>query len=161
MPENARMYPKFPIPAVGAIILNGNHVLLIQRGQAPSKGKWTLPGGVVELGETPEEALVREIREECHLDIQLQGIVKVVNRVIKDENGQIKYHYLILDYLASCRSEQFCSENSLQAGSDVKDVRWIPLEEIVSYDVTEGLRDVIYEVVERRKSLEYSYSPAD
>lgn len=161
MPENARMYPKFPIPAVGAIILNGDHVLLIQRGQAPSKGKWTLPGGVVELGETAEEALVREIREECYLDIQPQEIVKVVNRVIKDERGQIKYHYLILDYLAYCQSEQSCSENSLQAGSDVKDVRWIPLEEIVLYDVTEGLRDVIYDVVERRKYLKYSYSPAD
>lgn len=161
MPENARMYPKFPIPAVGAIILNGDQVLLIQRGQAPSKGKWTLPGGVVELGETPEEALVREIREECHLDIQPQGIVKVVNRVIKDERGQIKYHYLILDYLAYCQSEQCCSEHSLQAGSDVKDARWIPLEDIRLYDVTEGLRDVIYDVVERRKALEYSSSPVD
>jgi ADP-ribose pyrophosphatase YjhB (NUDIX family) len=161
MSENARTYPKFPIPAVGAIILNGNHVLLIQRGQAPSKDKWTLPGGVVELGETPEEALIREIREECHLDIQLQGIAKVVNRVIKDENGQIKYHYLILDYLAYCQTEQLCSESSLQAGSDVKDARWIPLEEIVSYDVTEGLRDVIYDVVKRRKYLEYSDNPTD
>ena len=77
-----RTYPTFPIPSVGAVILKNDHILLIQRGQAPAKGKWTLPGGVVELGEAPEEALIREVKEECNLIITVVGVLDVVNKVL-------------------------------------------------------------------------------
>ena len=69
-----RTYPTFPIPSVGALVLKEDHILLVQRGHAPAKGKWTLPGGVIELGESPEEALIREVREECHLLIAVLGM---------------------------------------------------------------------------------------
>lgn len=148
MSDNARTYPAFPIPAVGAIILDEEHVLLIQRGQAPAKGKWTIPGGVVEPGESPEDALIREIREECHLEITIQSIVQIINRVMRDEQGKIKYHYIILDYLAHCQAGQSCHEFPAKPGSDVMNALWVPLKNIANYDVTEGLIDVINAAVE-------------
>ena len=155
MSENARTYPTYPIPAVGALILNAEHILLVQRGQAPAKGKWTLPGGVVELGESPEDALIREIKEECHLDITIQGIVKVINKIIRDDQENIMYHYVILDYLAHCQSEQSWHELSPQPGSDVMNVRWVPLKDIASsYDVTEGLLEVIHDAIVMQKHFE-------
>ena len=144
MSGKTRTYPIFPIPAVGAIVLEEECVLLIQRGQAPSKGKWTLPGGVVELGESPENALIREIQEECNLDITIQGIVQVINKVFRDEQGKIIYHYVILDYLASCNAPMGCHDVPLHPRSDVMNVRWVPLEILQEYDLTEGVIDVIH-----------------
>lgn len=106
---NTRTYPTFPIPSVGAVILKDDHILLIQRGQAPAKGKWTLPGGVVELGESPEEALIREVKEECNLCITVIGVIDVVNKVIRDDLNAIKYHYVIIDYLARCQTDKSLS----------------------------------------------------
>lgn len=151
MSENARTYPAFPIPAVGAIILDNDDVLLIQRGQAPAKGRWTIPGGVVEVGESPEEALVREIQEECHLEIIVQGIVEVINRIVQDEQGKIKYHYIILDYLAQCQSARSCHAFPLKPDSDVMNVCWVPLENLAQYDITEGLIEVINAAVKIKK----------
>ena len=105
---NTRIYPAFPIPAVGAVVLHDNNVLLIQRGQAPAKGKWTLPGGAIEVGESPEEALLREVEEECQVRICIQDIVEVINKVMYDEQGEVQYHYIILDYLAFCDSVDDC-----------------------------------------------------
>ncbi len=153
MSGNTRTYPAFPIPAVGAIILGNDEVLLIQRGQAPARGKWTIPGGVVELGESPEEALIREIQEECHLDIHIQGIVEIFNRVVWDEQGNIMYHYIILDYLVHCGTVKACHEFPAAPDSDVMDLRWVPLKDITNYDVTEGLVDVINAAVELQKRL--------
>jgi mutator protein MutT len=151
MTKDTRIYPAFPIPAVGAIILNDGHVLLIQRGQAPAKGKWTLPGGVIEVGESPENALIREIQEECALDITIQGIVKVINKVFRDDQGKIMYHYVILDYLASCQSKNLCHELPIQARSDVINVRWVPVHDLSCYDTTEGLLDIIHAAIALQK----------
>jgi ADP-ribose pyrophosphatase YjhB (NUDIX family) len=143
MAADARTYPTFPIPAVGAIILDNDHVLLVQRGQAPAKGKWTLPGGVIEVGESPQDALIREIREECQLDVVIQPIVDIISKVIRDEQGKILYHYLILDYLATCPAGQSWKTMPPRPGSDVADVRWIPVKNLPEYPLTEGLAAVI------------------
>lgn len=140
---NKRTYPTFPIPSVGAVILKDDQILLIQRGQAPAKGKWTLPGGVVELGESPEEALIREVKEECNLRITVIGVIDVVNKVIRDDHKTIKYHYVIIDYLARCQPDESLSQVSSQPGTDVLDVRWVPLQEVTQYDLTEGLLRII------------------
>ncbi len=143
MSLNARTYPTFPIPAVGAVILKDDQILLIQRGQAPAKGKWTLPGGVVELGESPEEALIREVQEECNLAIKTFGVIDVVNRVIRDEHNAIKYHYVIVDYLAHCQAVESWHKVSPQPGTDVMNARWISLREVSQYELTEGLLQII------------------
>jgi 8-oxo-dGTP diphosphatase len=143
--SNARTYPTFPIPAVGAVILYNQRVLLVQRGQPPAQGQWTLPGGVIEVGESPEEALIREVQEECHVSITIVGIIDVVNRVIRDDQNTIKYHYVILDYLARCQSGESEQNVSPQPGTDVMDVRWIPLSALGQYELTEGLLKIIHE----------------
>ncbi len=144
MAEQTRTYPAFPIPAVGAIALSEGRVLLIQRGQPPAQGKWTLPGGAIEVGESPEEALIREIREECQLDIRPTRVVEIVNKVIRDDEGKVLYHYLIIDYLVECR------ELEIQPTSDAADARWVRLEELGNYDLTEGVADVIHKAVKMR-----------
>lgn len=149
--SHTRTYPKFPIPAVGAIVLQRDQVLLIQRGQAPSKGKWTLPGGVIEVGESPEEALVREIDEECQVKIRTQDIVEVISKVLYDNQGKIQYHYIILDYLACCQSDDECQVKPVQAGSDVMNARWVPVHELEHYDTTDGVIDVIHKAIALRE----------
>ncbi|PIE32201.1 hypothetical protein CSA56_16475 [candidate division KSB3 bacterium] len=147
MPQKNRQYPAFPIPAVGAILLNADRVLLIQRGQPPAKGQWTLPGGTIEVGESPEAALKREVWEECQLDISVGMLATIFNKVIRDEQKRIAYHYLILDYLVRSQIERPWKELLPQPGSDVMDARWIALDELDKYDLTEGLLDVISNAV--------------
>jgi len=99
--EHTRVYPTFPIPAVGAVVLHDDTVLLIQRGQAPAKGKWTLPGGVIEVGESPEESLLREVEEECQVNIHIhvkhnpaQQLVEITNTYHKpDSSVAATMHY--------------------------------------------------------------------
>lgn len=133
----------FPIPAVGAVIVNQDHVVLVQRGQPPAQGQWTLPGGVVELGESPAEAIRREVCEECHLKIAALDIIDVVNRVVRDEQQAIQYHYVIIDYLACCLEESVSPTAPLQPGTDVTDVQWVRFSDLARYDVTEGLLSII------------------
>ena len=137
MAERTRTYPAFPIPAVGAIALSEGRVLLIQRGKPPAQGQWTLPGGAIEVGESPEEALIREIQEECQLEIRPVRVAEIVSRVIRDDAGKVLYHYLIIDYLVECR------DCAIAPTSDAADARWVRLEELEHYDLTEGVADVI------------------
>src|SRR5262245_5437364 len=91
----SRTYPQNPVCAVGAIIFRRDEVLLIQRGKAPALGKWSIPGGAVKLGESLEDALVRELREETGLTVRPIGIGKVLDRIFRDPEGQIQYHFII------------------------------------------------------------------
>jgi len=126
---------------VGAVVLNGESVLLIKRGGQPSSGKWSLPGGMVELGETTVQAVEREIAEECGLKIRVAGLAGVLDRVVKDAEGRIRYHWVLVDYLAYPESETIC------AGSDAAEARWVPVNEIDGLDVTDGLLDMIRRAV--------------
>lgn len=161
MTVHSRTYPAFPIPAVGAVILAQEHILLIQRGRPPAIGQWTLPGGVVEVGESPEEAVIREVREECSVDIIVLGVIEVINRIVRDDQHKIKYHYVIIDYLARCQASGSSahevpsreSQRNLEKvslpdvastpGADVMGVRWVPFQDLPQYDVTEGLLPIV------------------
>jgi mutator protein MutT len=143
MMQTSRTYPAFPIPSVGAVVVQQGYVLLIQRGQPPAQGLWTLPGGVIEVGETPEEAVVREVREETNLTVTVGGIVEIVTKVFRDVHNAVQYHYLILDYLATCRAGAALPSVFLSPDADVTDVRWIPLGELSAYDLTDGVLPVI------------------
>jgi 8-oxo-dGTP diphosphatase len=99
-----RLYPDQPVVGVGAVILKDGKIALIKRGNEPSKGKWTIPGGIVELSESPESAVLREAKEETGLEADNPTLLDVVSNVDYDENGKVKYHYVIIDYLVHVKS---------------------------------------------------------
>lgn len=132
-----RHYPEFPILSAGAIVFREDSVLLVQRGNEPAKGFWSIPGGVIKIGETIFEGLTREIFEETGIRILLKDLVEVVERIFRDENGKIIYHYVILDYLAKY------SEGLIKHASDVDDAKFVPLNQLSSYQLTEGLENII------------------
>jgi 8-oxo-dGTP diphosphatase len=128
-----RKYPDRPIVAVGAVILDRDQVLLVQRGQEPLKGEWSLPGGVVEVGETLEAAVAREVREETALDVEVGDVVEVLDSIRRDVDGRTEYHYIIIDY--ACRVRRGAPTRAAQ-GSDADDVRWVGVDELERYCVT-------------------------
>ena len=135
-----RNYPDRPIVAVGAVIFDGDRVLLVQRGREPLKGDWSLPGGAVEIGETLEAALAREVREETALDIVVGPVVEVLDSIRHDAGGRAEYHYVIIDY--ACRVRSGAATDAAR-GTDAADVRWVPIAELDRYRMTPAALAVI------------------
>lgn len=113
-----REYPLAPLVGVGAVIVHEGRVLLVQRGTEPAKGRWSIPGGLIEVGEMLTEAVVREVREETGLIVEPVELVELLDRIHRDE-GRVRYHYVIADYL--CR----VIGGTLTAASDADAVRWV------------------------------------
>ena len=132
-----RQYPERPIVAVGAVILEGERVLLIKRANEPLKGEWSLPGGAVEVGESLEAALVREVREETCLDVMVGPVLEVLDRIRRDAVDRVEYHYVIIDYVCRLRG------GSAARGSDADEVRWAHRSDLASYHLTPGAAAVI------------------
>jgi ADP-ribose pyrophosphatase YjhB (NUDIX family) len=112
-----REFPQAPLIGVGAVIVQDGRVLLVQRGRDPMKGQWTLPGGVLEVGESLVEGVAREVREETGLEIEVLELVELLDRIHR-EDGRVRFHYVIADYL--CR----VTGGELHAASDADAVRW-------------------------------------
>lgn len=132
-----REFPDRPLVGVGAVIVQDGRVLLVRRGQAPLLGEWSLPGGVLECGETLREATVREAREETGLIVETGELLGVYERVIHSDDGRVRYHYVLIDFL--CR----LISGDVSAGSDAADVRWFGREELEGLDLPHDTRDVI------------------
>ena len=128
-----REYPSAPLPSVGAVICSGDKVLLVRRGHEPSKGKWSIPGGVMELGETIRETARREVMEECGVEIEAGEVVEVRDAIVRDETGRIRFHYVLVDVIARYVS------GDLRAGSDVEDARWVSKEDVTKFDLSPDL----------------------
>jgi ADP-ribose pyrophosphatase YjhB (NUDIX family) len=137
MTKPGRDYPQRPILGVGAIIFREGDVLLIKRGREPSAGLWSIPGGAVKLGETVAAALRREVFEEVGLKVKVGPLVAVADRVFRDPQGRIQYHYVLLDYLCQVVS------GTLAAASDAASARFVPLGELSRLRLTRGTRAVI------------------
>lgn len=118
----AREYPEHPIIGVAAIVLRGDDVLLVQRGREPARGLWGLPGGMLELGETVAEGVRREVLEECGVEVEVGPLVGVFEPMQRDDDGLLRYHYVVLDYLARYVGGE------LLAADDADDARWVALE---------------------------------
>ena len=130
----SRQYPKKPVVGVGAIILDGDQILLEKRKNSPGKGKWTVPGGLVDLGENVEQAVIREVKEETGLEVYDPRLVDVVNYISLGERGSVMYHYVIIDYLVTVK------EGKPKASSDADALKWVPFSEVEEYDLTESFR---------------------
>ncbi len=134
----SREYPDNPLIGVGAVIVQDGRVLLIQRGQPPLLGEWSLPGGHLECGETLREATVREAREETGLVVKTDEMLGVYERIIRAEDGRVRYHYVLIDFLCRPRS------GNLQAASDAADVCWFTREELPALKLSADTLEVIH-----------------
>lgn len=132
-----RSYPTEPSFGVGAVLFSKQCVVLVRRGQPPLHDRWTLPGGLVELGETVEEALVREVKEETGWSVRVGKELELFDFIEKDDEGRVRYHYVIADFLCEY------VEGELMPGSDVTEVRLVALDELASYDLTPKAMEVI------------------
>ncbi len=122
---------------MGAIILDRNKVLLVERGREPLKGYWSLPGGVLETGERLEEGIRREVREETGLEIKGLELVEIFERIMLDRSGRAEYHYVLIDYL--CRP----AGGKLAPSDEVSRVEWVTRQALQRYRITEGTVPVI------------------
>lgn len=134
---DSRRYPARPVLGVGALIFQGDEILLIERGREPLKGQWSLPGGAVETGEHLEDAITREVREETGLEVVPVQLALIFERLMHDDEGQTEYHYVLIDYLCEIRGGVLC------AGDDSNCARWFPVEELDRLSLTEGTLSVI------------------
>ncbi len=133
----ARQYPVHPLLGVGALIFRDAEILLVERGKEPLKGFWSLPGGLLEVGEKLEAAVRREVQEETGLEIEPLSVFEIFERIMPVSDGRIEYHYVLIDYL--CR----VTGGQLQAASDVSQVAWVPERKLPEYRLTEGTLAVI------------------
>jgi 8-oxo-dGTP diphosphatase len=137
-----RQYPDRPIVGVGAVIVDGERVVLVRRGHEPLKGQWSLPGGAVELGESLVEALEREILEETGLRVRTGPIVDVVDRVHRTPDGRVEYHFVVVDYVCTVVGGELAS------GSDAADISWVDAAELPRFSLTPQAAAVVERALE-------------
>jgi mutator protein MutT len=135
--RSERLYPRRPMVGVGAVVRRGDAVLLERRGQPPAQGSWALPGGLVDVGERLEEAVRREVREECGIEVEVGPLLGVFEPIVTDDDGRIRYHYVVLDYLAHYVS------GDVTAGDDAAELRWVPFDELREYPLMAATREMI------------------
>lgn len=140
-----REYPERPIVGVGAVIFDHGRVLLVQRGNAPMQGEWSLPGGALEVGETLEEGVRREVLEETGLVIEPVSIVDVFDRIARDAAGRVQFHYVLVDFL--CR----VTGGSPACATDAADLRWATLDALDS--IPQFTRELIVKAANMAASL--------
>jgi ADP-ribose pyrophosphatase YjhB (NUDIX family) len=140
----SRKYPSRPFVGVGALILRDNEVLLVQRGSEPYRDRWSIPGGALKLGESLEDGVRREVREEAGLEVSVLGLVELFERVTRDREGEVEYHYVLADYLCEALGGE------LRAGDDARDAAWTPRSRIAELAMTDGTAAVIEKAFQLR-----------
>ena len=129
---------------MGAIILDRDRVLLVERGKPPLQGYWSLPGGVLETGETLEQGVRREILEETGLVIRPRAVVEIFERIMRDAAGAPEYHYVLIDYICRVTGGTLC------AASDCASAEWVRRRDLARYQITEGTLPVIEKAFRNR-----------
>jgi 8-oxo-dGTP diphosphatase len=134
---DSRRYPSRPLLGIGALIFDGGKLLIVERGKEPLKGFWSLPGGILEVGETLRDGIRREVLEETGLDVEPQAVFEIFERIMPDAGGKTEYHYVLIDYL--CKPVG----GELRAASDVSRVAWVSQQNLADYRLTEGTLAVV------------------
>jgi 8-oxo-dGTP diphosphatase len=147
-PEDTRAYPARPIVGVGGVIVAQGRTLLIRRGHPPLKGEWSIPGGTLELGETLQQGARREVMEETGIEVRVGELIEIFDRVFRDEEGRIQYHFVIADYLCEAVSGE------ARAGGDVTAVVWAREEELEKFSLTPAATRVLRKAFARSRELE-------
>src|ERR1039457_3837108 len=155
---DGRRYPDRPFLGIGALVFRGQgeglEILLVERGKEPLKGFWSLPGGILEVGEKLEDGLRREVREETGLEAGPLSMFEIFERIMPDAEGRPEYHYVLIDYV--CR----VSWGTLQAASDVSAVAWVTRERLSQFRITEGTLAVVERAFEKRRGTGFSLCKA-
>ena len=138
--SHRRLYPERPLVGVGVLIRDGDRYLLVRRAAEPDAGLWSIPGGLVELGERVEEAAVREALEETGLEVEIRDLLGVVDKIERDDAGRIRFHFVIVDYLAEVKG------GSLKASSDALEARWVRAEEFPKYRLSPTLVKLLRDI---------------
>lgn len=142
--SSEREYPSRPLVGAAALILDRGKVLLVQRGNPPSRGLWSVPGGLVELGESINEALVREIAEELGIRVKVGALFEVVNAVHLDEKERVRYHFVIIDYLAKPLGK------GIRLNPESTAFGWFSFKQVEKLDMNERTREVVLRCLKRR-----------
>lgn len=137
-----RKYPDRPFVAVGTIVVKDGRVLLARRGKEPSYGLWSIPGGAVDLGEGLKAAAARETLEECGIEVEITDVLEVVERMVRDPEGRVQFHYVIVDYLARWMSGELVSS------PEVLESRWVLPEDFPGYEMTRGTAEVLLRMLD-------------
>ena len=132
-----RIYPARPLVGVGAVVWDGARVLLERRGQPPGQGSWSLPGGLVDVGETAEDAVRREVREECGIEVTVGPVLGIFEPIVRDPDGRVRYHYVVVDYLA------YHDGGAVQAGDDAAALEWVAPADLDAYELLPATRQMI------------------
>jgi len=132
-----REYPDRPLIGVGAIIVEDNRVVVVRRAHEPLKGQWSVPGGVLELGETLHSGAAREALEETGLVVEVGEVLEVFDRILRDGYGRVQFHYVLIDFL--CRRVS----GELRAGEDASEARWVTAEELRNFPIADSAQAVL------------------
>lgn len=133
----SREYPDRPVVGVGAVVVRDGKALIVKRAHEPRKGEWSLPGGMLDLGESLEDAARREVKEETGLDVELGPIIETFDRVHRDADGRVRYHFVIVDYVC------WPTGGEPVAGSDAEAVAWVSADEVDHYGINPHAKAVI------------------
>ena len=144
--RNHRQYPERPVVGVGGVVISGGRALLVRRGRPPLEGEWSIPGGMLELGETLIEGVQRELAEETGIEVRVASLIEVFERISLDAAGRPQYHFVVLDY--------FCEavRGDGRAGSDAIEVAWATDAELAQYSLTPTATRVIRKAFEMSRS---------
>ncbi|HEV2299083.1 MAG TPA: NUDIX domain-containing protein [Candidatus Acidoferrales bacterium] len=135
--RDSREYPRRPVVGVGGVVIADGRALLIRRGHAPLEGQWSIPGGTLEVGETIVEGIRRELEEETGIEVRVLDLIEVFERVFRDKDGKVQYHFVILDYLCEM------ADGRARAGGDVVDAAWAREKELGKFELTEAATRVL------------------
>lgn len=139
--KESREYPTRPFVGVGVVVLKNDSVLLIRRGKPPRQGEWSLPGGSQQLGERVAETAVREVLEETGVEIEKPHFLEVIDAIIPDAEGRVRFHYTLVDFYAQWRSGE------PRADDDAIEAVWVPLNGLASLELWEKTREIIGKAV--------------